>query len=306
MPMAQLNPLDLPGPAFLALYLILAICGLVVAILFRRFLVAVGEDSALPMMRFDAYEAAYLSGGDDAALDTAIAMLVQRQALKAEGASRSLAVNGPLPRNAHAIEQAVYNAVTPSPRSVLNVRAAARWSVEQVGERLTAMGLILTDARWAAARTIPALIMAAVMVLGILKISVGISRHRPVAFLVILTIITAIVVLIFFFARPRLTPLGERALMQLRLDNAALHATARSRPQMLAPTDMAFAIGLFGVASLPFVDTTWTELRQTLNPPPSVSSGSSSSSGCGSSSSCSSGSSCGGGCGGGCGGCGGG
>jgi uncharacterized protein (TIGR04222 family) len=308
MLMAQMNPLDLPGPAFLALYIILLVCALVVALLFRRWLVAIGEGRRRPRVSLDPYEAAFLTGGSKAVIDTAIAMLVQRQALKASSATRSLTRREPLPRGAHPIEQAVYQAVASTLTPVAKVRAAARWSVEQTADRLKEMGLVLSDARWWVARSIPALIIAAVLLLGVAKIFVGLSRNRPVSFLVILSLLTAVIALAFFLSRPRATPLGEQALLQLRIDNVALQSTARSRPQALTPGDIAFAIGLFGVASLPFADHSWTELKQTLSPPPpSISSSSSSGSSCGSSSSCSSsscGSSCGGG--GGCGGCGGG
>ena len=114
MLMAQMNPLDLPGPAFLALYIILLVCALVIALLFRRWLVATGDDQSPPAVQLDPYEAAYLSGGGDAVIDTAIAMLVQRQVLKATSATRSLATCGPLPRGAHPVEQAVYTAARSS------------------------------------------------------------------------------------------------------------------------------------------------------------------------------------------------
>src|SRR5262249_42667707 len=157
-------------------------------------------------------------------------------------------------------EQAVYNAVARSSTPVQEVRAAALYSVEEISRRLKAMGLVLADARWRTARSIPALIMAAVLALCVAKIFVGLSRNPPLAFLVILSIVTAVIVLVFFFSRPRGTPLGKRVLQQLKIDNAALQATARSQPQMLTPGDMAFAIGLFGIGALPLVDASWTEL----------------------------------------------
>lgn len=307
MLMAQMNPLDLPGPAFLALYLVLLVSALIIAFMFRRWLVARGENQT-PVVRLDPYEAAFLSNGRDAVIDTAIAMLVQRQVLKAVSATRSLATSGSLPRDAHPVERAVYQAVARSATPVKEVRAAALWSVEEIGERLKNMGLILSDARWRAVRAVPTLIMVAVLALGIAKVFVGLSRNRPVSILVELSFVTVVIALLFFFVRPRATPAGEYVLLQLKLDNAALHATARSRPQMLTPGDMAYAIGLFGIGALPFVDDSWTELRQTLNPPPSATSSSGSGNSCSSGSSCSSSSSCGSSCGGGggCGGCGGG
>ena len=113
------------------------------------------------------------------------------------------------------------------------------------------MPILGLGSRWQVVRTIPALILVALVALGVAKIYVGMSRNRPVSLLVTLSIITGVIALAFFLARPRATPFGEHVLLQLKLDNAALQTTARSRPQMLTPGDMAYAIGLFGIGSLP-------------------------------------------------------
>jgi len=153
------------------------------------------------------------------------------------------------------------------------------------------------------ARLVPALLMAMVLVLGIAKVIVGISRNRPVIFLVFLCIATMILVAVFGKLPAVRTRSGDRLMASLRRRNSALQATARSAPQNLADTDLALAIALFGPAVL--ASGALRDLRQALWPVNTSWEGGSS---CGGASCGGGGGGCsGGGCGGGgCGGCGGG
>jgi uncharacterized protein (TIGR04222 family) len=76
------NPLDLPGPQFLAFYAGLAIIVLLLLYVART----IGEANETPMMRFDdPYLIAYLRGGKNEALRVATVSLVDRAILKWEG-----------------------------------------------------------------------------------------------------------------------------------------------------------------------------------------------------------------------------
>ncbi|HKP85250.1 MAG TPA: TIGR04222 domain-containing membrane protein [Blastocatellia bacterium] len=295
-----MNPLDLSGPQFLLFYVVTLVIAILIATLMRRRLIRSNEDFGVRRITVDPYEAAYLRGGAQQAIDTAIAMLVQSKVLQVSKTDGRLSISGNLPAGAHKLEQTVFKAVdSKSGRKISDIRSSVLPSVEPIAARLKTLGLVLSDERWEVAGKGPALAVAMVLLLGIIKIAVGVSRGRPVGILVFLCILTAIIALAFFKARPLLTKLGKRVLGQLKDENAALEMTARTEPQRLASGDVALALGLFGITALAFPDDSWADLRRTLVPPSSSSSGGSS---CGSSS-C--GSSCGGGCGGGCGGCGG-
>ena len=309
MLMLQINPLEMTGPQFLKFYVILMIVAAIVARLLKRALVSPRWTDSRHI-NLDPYEAAYLRGGARQAVDAAIAMLAQRQLLKVSKTARTVSTTAPLPAGAHWFERAVHQTISPSSgRQINDIRSSSLLEphTDRLAEQLKQRGLIPDDTRWQMARVVSGLLMLAVLALGVMKVFVGVSRHRPVGFLVFLCIITGIITMIVINSRPARTRLGEQALTQLRGESAALQMAARTRPELLASGDVALAIGLFGIEALAFTNDTWTDLRAALRPPPSTSSGSSSSS-CGgsscSSSSC--GSSCGGGCGGGCGGCGGG
>jgi uncharacterized protein (TIGR04222 family) len=294
-----MNPLELPGPKFLLFYIVTLAIATLIAILLRKWLINSNEDFSVRRITVDPYEAAYLRGGAQQAIDTAIAMLVQNKVLKVSKTERKLSITGRLPAGAHRLEQTVYKAVdSEGGRKINDIRSSVLPGAQPIADRLKTLGLVLSDERWRIARIAPAFVVAIVLLFGLIKIGIGISRGRPVGLLVFLCIVTAILALGFFNIRPLITKLGKQALKQLKEENAALEMTARTQPQRLAGGDVALALGLFGVSALAFADDSWSDLRTALHPP---SSSSSSGSSC-SSSSC--GSSCGGGCGGGCGGCG--
>lgn len=294
-----MNPLELTGPKFLLFYIVTLVIAIIIAAVLRRLLGRSTEDFNVRRVTVDPYEAAFLRGGPLQAIDTAIAMLVKSKVLKVSKTDRKLSVIGRLHAGAHRMEQLVLNAVASKGNAkISDIRSKVFRSAEPIADRLKASGLVVSDAQWSVARRASALVIALVLLLGIFKIGIGISRDRPVGFLVVLCILTAIIALGFFNSRPVATNLGKRTLKQLKEENAALEATARAQPQRLGQGDVALALGLFGFTALAFMDDSWIDLRRAFQPPSSSGSGSSCSS-----SSC--GSSCGGGCGGGgCGGCG--
>jgi uncharacterized protein (TIGR04222 family) len=296
----QINPFDLPGPEFLKLYIIVLLVAAAIAWFVRRRSLKASESTAMSHITVDAYEAAYLRGGARLAVDTAIARLVQNNTLAVSSQKCTLSIKAGVPPGAHPIEAAIVQAIVPGHNyNVHAVRASALPAAEHIRPRLEAPGLIVSNADARRYRFTNLMIFLSVMAFGLIKIYIGISRDRPAGFLIMLVGLTVIIALVFG-RRPHRTRLGDKALDQLREENAALQATARTRPQQLAGSDVALALGLFGVEALAFQDGGWSDLKRTLNSSPPSTSGAMS---CGGSS-CGSG--CGGGCGGGgCGGCGG-
>jgi uncharacterized protein (TIGR04222 family) len=295
-----MNPLELPGPKFLLFYVVTLAIAVIIATLLRRWLGSSGEDFSVRRVTVDPYEAAYLRGGAQQVIDTAIAMLVQSRVLKVS--KTELSFRSPHVAASHPVEQAILKTIPPKAGlDISKVKASLplRDEINRTAERLKMSGLVLSDGRWRKARKAPALVILTVLLFGIAKILIGVSRDRPISFLLALCILTGIIALWFHNNRPDVTPLGKTVLKQLKEENAALEMAARTQPQRLAGGDVALALGLFGISALAFADDSWSDLRRALQPPSSSSTGGSSCS----SSSC--GSSCGGGCGGGgCGGCG--
>ena len=304
----QINPFDLTGPEFLAVYTVVAAVACFLAFILRRSAAGSYPRAPVPATKLDPYDAAYLGGGAKVATETAIASLIRSKALLLSLVDNTLSAIPGSKLFSHPFEQTVYRIVeSGGATTVKDIRLKAAAATEKIATRLESLGLVVDNERSIRARTLPVILMSMVLLFGAIKILIGFWRDRPVGFLFVMCAITALIAFLFYKSPPFRTKFGDTALRQLKRENAALESTARSNPEQLGSVDVALAIALFGVTSLAFTDTAWAALRRQISP---VSSGSSSSSSCGSSSSCSSSSSsgssgCGGGCGGGgCGGCG--
>lgn len=301
------NPFDLRGPQFILLYLVVLGTAVLVALILRKWLRSPHDEPLMQGQELDPYETAYLMG-DRFAVDAAIGMLVKREVINVNAQTGTLSVKSRLPQDSHSFEQAVYAVLASGAVPPINyVRRALAPQVVQLGTRPRARGLIISDEQSYLARIVSAFIILMVAAFGALKILIGILRDRPVFFLVVLCILTGVIAFLFFKSVPRLTGAGEKYLRNLKRQKAALEATARTQPNLLAGPDLALAMGLFGVGVLgmgygPMEDLKTAMRAQTTSGGSfSSSSDSSSSSGSGCSSSSCSSSSCGGG---GCGGCG--
>lgn len=291
--------LDLSGPQFLMVYASMLGLLIVAGFLIRWMLRGPFDDAPARILELDAYQTAYLNGGPSLAVASALASLaskkavtVRQQRLKAEHVDFQSSAE---------LETAVLSAVIGGYDTPRQITSHVRYALTQTARPLEQYELILSASSRALARWLPPVIGAVILLLGIAKICVGISRGRPVGFLIALCVVCAIVSALF--CRPvRWTVRGERLYWRLRNQKLALAATARSSKNTLPPEDIAMAVALFGVASLGTAEL--YPVRRMLGSNGDGTSGPFG--GCGSGSSCSGGSSCGGGgCGGGgCGGCG--
>jgi uncharacterized protein (TIGR04222 family) len=292
---------DLPGPEFLKFYLLLLAVCVAGSVAFRFLIRTPAEELRGTTPRtLGALEVAYLAGGARAVTDAAVAALLHREVIRVEappvGPSRLVAAY-PMPVDATPTEVAAYSAIAGAGKdgaTLSQVRRTARETAETVATPLRKLQLIVDDAQGVALRAAPALLMGLCLLIGLLKVNVGISRHRPVEFLVMLCIATAGLLLCFVIKIPHRTRRGDKLLAALKQHNAALEVTT---PRHMAPADLALAMALFGPTVLSGVhDDLYSAFRQA-----NASGGSS----CGGSSCGSSGGCGGGGCGGGgCGGCG--
>jgi uncharacterized protein (TIGR04222 family) len=300
-----MNVLDLPGPQFLQLYVALLATLIVAALLLRYYLRQPGGD--MPPGRaatLHPIEVAYLARGAAGATDAAMASLVQRGSLGVHRKSGRITASSlpPSPNEVSGWEQSVYTAAAKvGGAKVSEVRRAAAAGVRSAAERLEILGLVMSGGQRLMARLFPALLMVALLVLGVLKVHVGMQRNRPVSILFFLCFVTLIAALAFVGKSPLRTRRGSKVLGKLQAENAALRTTAGRAPDSLAGADLMLAMALFGPAI--FATGPMGDLGHAMAPPSQGGTGcGGGSSGCGSSS-CGGGGGCGGG---GCGGCGGG
>jgi uncharacterized protein (TIGR04222 family) len=299
-----MNPFDWTGPEFLGFYYPLLIVGTIVVWNVRQMLRT--PWSAPPESPdLSPYQAAYLAGGPWRAFAAALTRLFQcGAAVEQSGTFRR---TDALPANANPLERAVWDRAG-RPARVDELFAAATDELEQIRQSLLARGLVLSDATSRVVRLVPFFLMLAISLFGLIKICVGVQRDKPVAFLIIGTVISAIAGFAFLAIRLLRSRRGDAVLRELQQKHDALGATARTSPAALAASDLPLAVALFGTAAL--AAPAYAALQGPLGPRLGGQGGTGGScgSGCGSGgSSCGGGSGCGGGGGGGgCGGCGGG
>jgi hypothetical protein len=297
-----MNPFDLTGPEFLGFWLagwvFIAGAGLAVRAYVSRSRSRQGVD--VIAAKLHPTEIAYVIGGIERAIEAAVAGLYHHgvieiaadgllkitgkaggSALRPDGVFRGVIVGDEMSR----VEAYVLGRL-PSTIGDLCTRCE---SVEIVLRRkLEEQGLLVENQRTATLLVrAPALVW---MLVGAIKIVIGLALAKPVFLLFVLMFGGALLVRVF--RAPRLTSLGRRLERDLRRRYAALESTARSAPQQLDAADMTLAYGVFGYLVAPALLMTAMPGSYAAAIASMVTS------------SCGSGASC-GGCGGGCGGCGG-
>src|SRR5579863_2571731 len=188
-----MNPFDLPGPQFLALYVITFVVALAVAVWLRWHLCPPADEPEPEALDLSPYDVAYLAGHEELAIDTAMIRLVHENALVVSNRTLNQTGTG-LPADAAKLEQQVYAAVEPdSGKTIAAVRSAVSSQLAPSRRRLQDKGLVLADDQAWTARFVPLLLVLLVTICGVVKIFVGLSRGRPVLFLVILCVISVII-----------------------------------------------------------------------------------------------------------------
>jgi len=261
-------------------------------------------------MPTDPYVIAALAGGPVQVVNAALVAMEERGVVKVSG-TRPVNVipRAELPESAHPVEKQIRNHLATGGDLITNVRERFQTIGEQIFQVLATRHLVLAGAERSRAQVVPMLIALAVPLLGVIKIFVGIERHKPMGFLVGLVILSVAAALIGFLRVPRRTVLGDRVLKQLREKFDAARGRNNAEPADALVPAVARGVAIDGLAQLD--GTAHSHLRKPLTP---ISGGGETGSGCGSGcggglSGCGSG--CGGGgggggCGGGCGGGGGG
>lgn len=287
-----MNPFELRGPAFLWFYVVLVIVAILVTRWIRRALD--GGDDTPPQetssLVSDPYAIAYLRNGESEALRVALLSLVDRGLIIHEDGKFKTAPNVEPGHVRRSVERAVLEIYrTGGTAALLSLLIGACHEHDEQLKRLR----LLPDAAQRMRRFwLQTVMLFVVGGVAAVKIAIGISRGRPVGFLLFLAIIA--VLLILGAGGPRRTAQGDDFLDSVR----RLFAGLRSRKASIQPggatADLALLVAAFGLTEVPKAVLPYGSLYPRADK-------SSSSTSCGSSSSCGGGGGCGGG---GCGGCG--
>ena len=207
-----MNLFDLPGPQFLGLYIALAIA-VTYGLWWKRRQLEL-QATAVPRLD-DPYQLAMLRKGPREVAGLAMLTLIDRKLIVLSGTDKLTRASGVTPAHAeHPIEKAALQ-ILDSPESVGLVESGlkAHPVLESYRERLVRIGLLPGPeqnrhrlALWIAG-------FGLLLVVAAVKVAIGLSRSRPVAFLIGSCVFCAFVTLKACF--PRLTAAGDEAVAHM-------------------------------------------------------------------------------------------
>lgn len=290
-----LGPFDLRGPEFMILFLGMWVLCWVATFVWRsmKSIVEVTDDRELTPE-----EVACLAHGPTPAVRATVAGMLKAGELKSETTGwwtghatnfhlRTVAIDTPLEGE---IAAAIRHSCSSEPRSLASIEidAGVVSTADGIRRRLQERGWLLDDEQRATIATLPPIAFSLLLLCGLLKIAIGLSRDRPVGFLVLGCVVT-VMTLVWAARAPYASQAGVDLITTLR---------ARHRQQQAASaTELVLLSGLFGAVALTGAELEpYRKVWQSNGPQDGGG-------GCGTG--CSGGDGGGGGCGGGCGGCGG-
>jgi uncharacterized protein (TIGR04222 family) len=236
------------GTTNLAAYLLIAVTIGTAGLCRRRALADPGITRPVGDLTARPHDVAYLAGGSDLAVWSALCAMHLRGTLTA--ADGSVQAVGRIDPATDGLEKAIHATAS---SSVAHRRLVFHRSVQPelaaIEERLVTGGYLLSDDRRRRIRRV-GFWMFAVAVLGLVRVLADVAEARSVALLVpVLLIVTAVAVLQLACA-PRRSRHGDRTLATLRAEHRALAPEREPDWQEHGPADAALGIGLFGTDAL--------------------------------------------------------
>jgi uncharacterized protein (TIGR04222 family) len=253
----------LSGPTFLRIYLVLAGCVLIAALVARRGVRSRGPTDYLGGSlgtegKDGPFLAAYLGGGPKLAVLAALSSL--RVAGLVHGQNRRCErTDAALPTRLSGLERAVLAAASDSPtRDQLLASGPVTEALNQLRDELVRRCLLVDDRdraryrRWGFA-------MLAVFALGVVRLVAGASDGKPVGYLAFSLGLVAVLTALLWAITPERTTFGDRELARLRAEHQ--HLSPSMRPDWAANGALAaaLAVGMFGAGALWAADPAFAE-----------------------------------------------
>ena len=255
------------GPVFLVLYGV-GLAAIWAAIRLVRWRMGGSTSTSTDSLRLDTYDVAMLSGGEDLAAAAAMTSLRVNNVIDAgDGHVRTAFDVNKLKRNntdassslrvmvterpnlSQPVEAAVYDAIQRQPGlppgQVAPLVATAP-AVSAIRRRLVESNLLYSDAAQNKMRY-HLLWYVPLLVVGLVRLAFGVSRDKPVFYLVVLLGAT-VWLMVTDFRVPSRTREGNKALKEMRRRQGSLKADAAAG-QVPAPW-LVMAMALFGTAAL--------------------------------------------------------
>jgi uncharacterized protein (TIGR04222 family) len=236
------------GPTFLLLYAVLAAVVLIASIRARRTIAGSRRTEPVTGIARQPHDVAYLNGGAELAVVSALTALRLRGAIWSErGNAQRVPHTDP---GSDGLERALHAAVdAPLHRRRIPTNRGVAAALAVIERRLIDAGLLLSDAQRRRIRSV-GWWMAAVAGLGLVRLLAGIANAKSVGLLVVALIVVTIIAVVLLSTAPRRTRLGDKSLAALRTDNHALDPKERPDWALYGPLGAALGIGLFGMSAV--------------------------------------------------------
>jgi uncharacterized protein (TIGR04222 family) len=247
------DPFRLAGPQFLGYFAVVLVAATVLAWIIRCVFRRAADDGFLKPSELDPYEVAYLAGGRKATIDAAIASLASQSAVAVDAVNhRFTRLNGASAQaHLHPVENAILRATDSGIGTYLHDLHDDYGAIDKIADDLRSRGLIVSRGRSILGRMLAVLVMLTVVAFGVTRIVQGISRDKPVAYLVIACFATVVLAFVAFGRRLHRTHRGECVLKDFKSAKASLlPADGQVVRHDLAGRELALALGLFGVGIL--------------------------------------------------------
>ncbi|HSI07119.1 MAG TPA: TIGR04222 domain-containing membrane protein [Rariglobus sp.] len=255
---------DLRGPDFLKFYLTAFPLAVLIAAVLRWWWRVPSDDGReVSPDDVDPYVVAHLAGKTKRVALTALTQLANDKAVRLDNSSGGIEISrmGELSSKAHPIERHLYQSLPKTGSNSFSlVTGRLRPACEPLEEELIGQGWVVPASGQALARWLPLLIASIPVVLGVIKIGVGLSRGKPVEFLVVLCIASTVAVFIGFARAPWSSRRGDAWLGRSRRLKATLRRQAPTNDSRL----LSLSIGLFGLGVL--THTSLAHIGQQLLP----------------------------------------
>jgi uncharacterized protein (TIGR04222 family) len=245
---AQGDTWGISGSTFLAFYVVLAAAVWLASSRARRRLAAGGPDRPVTGLESRPHDVAYLNGGPDLAVYSALSAMKLNGTIRASGKGQvQTAARTSLTDD---LECAVaFTASAPTPRHRLRHHGVVSTALGQIEDRLIREGLLLSEEQSAAIRK-TGLWMLAVAVFGLFRLLAGLANARPVGFLVIVLLVVGVVTVVELVRAPRRSRAGERALAALRAQHHGLSPAMKPDWVAYGAGAAALGVGLYGTSAL--------------------------------------------------------
>ncbi len=238
------NPLNFTAAEFLVFYPLLTFIAILIALRLRHLLRLPVNEGGQFYEKLNPYETAYLFKGKQHAVHTVLVQLMHQGSISVDPVTGRFVAESTPVQWRNPLENAAMQAIAVNGLP-FQVSLAIGKGMRPVHTRLQQLNLLVSAGQSAIAQILPALIIFAVLGLGLIRINIGIARDRPVGFLVVICFIVAAAGLCFILFPVHRSRFGDRVLQQIKSQLPSGKKVAADDLQL----PLAFA--LFGISVLP-------------------------------------------------------